>query len=177
METKKTEKANLEPKKRRFFFIGLTIALASTLAAFEWGTTYEHIPDYGGIEGAVTMEEDWSEVTWRKEAQKIKLKTQVKHNSNDIDVVPDERVSQLEGNEEPEFPIFDEIDNYGYGGEEKPVIEELPPVKWAEAMPSFQCSANSDDAVFKYLARNIRYPRMAKDNGIEGTVYIEFTIN
>lgn len=31
--------------------------------------------------------------------------------------------------------------------------------------------------VYKFLSRNIRYPHLAKDNGITGTVYVRFLID
>ncbi len=43
-----------------------------------------------------------------------------------------------------------------------------------EQMPQFP---GGDKAMFKYLSENIRYPRVAQENGIEGTVYIGFVVN
>ena len=42
-----------------------------------------------------------------------------------------------------------------------------------EQIPSFP---NGKAAMFKYLANNIKYPAIARENGIEGTVYVEFII-
>ena len=42
-----------------------------------------------------------------------------------------------------------------------------------EQIPSFP---NGEAAMFKYLANNIKYPAIARENGIEGTVYVEFII-
>ena len=42
-----------------------------------------------------------------------------------------------------------------------------------EQKPSF---IGGDAALFKYLADSIKYPAMARENGIEGTVYVEFII-
>ena len=36
---------------------------------------------------------------------------------------------------------------------------------------------DGEAALFKYLADNLKYPAMARENGIEGTVYIEFVID
>ena len=33
-----------------------------------------------------------------------------------------------------------------------------------------------ESALFKYLGNNIKYPAIARENGIEGTVYVEFVI-
>lgn len=33
-----------------------------------------------------------------------------------------------------------------------------------------------EQALFKYLAQNIKYPKNARENGISGTVYIQFVV-
>jgi TonB family protein len=43
-----------------------------------------------------------------------------------------------------------------------------------EQMPVFPGGL---EAMFKYLSTNIRYPAVARENGIEGTVYIGFVVN
>jgi len=42
-----------------------------------------------------------------------------------------------------------------------------------EEMPQFQ---GGEDDLLKYLADNVHYPKQAKDAGIEGTVYVTFTV-
>lgn len=46
----------------------------------------------------------------------------------------------------------------------------MPP----EGLPNF---FGGESALFRYLSENIKYPEIARENGIEGTVYIEFIIN
>ena len=46
----------------------------------------------------------------------------------------------------------------------------MPPKGW----PNF---FGGEDALLTYLSENIKYPEIARENGIEGTVYIEFIIN
>jgi TonB family protein len=43
-----------------------------------------------------------------------------------------------------------------------------------EGMPIF---ANGEKALFKYLKENLRYPKMARINGTEGTVYLHFWVD
>ena len=95
---------------------------------------------------------------------------------------------------DPEI-IFEE----GTGGdvdEIEPDVDEAPldilveePVRdFAEYMPSFgNCKANemskeeykqcSDGALLQYFAKNIRYPSVARENGIEGKVVLRFVID
>ncbi|PKP46324.1 MAG: energy transducer TonB [Bacteroidetes bacterium HGW-Bacteroidetes-12] len=43
-----------------------------------------------------------------------------------------------------------------------------------EQMPEFP---GGQEAMFKFLAKNIIYPKEAKEKGIEGKVYVNFTVN
>jgi len=43
-----------------------------------------------------------------------------------------------------------------------------------EEMPSY---SGGDEAREKFFTKNIKYPRLAKDNGIQGTVYVTFVVN
>lgn len=60
-------------------------------------------------------------------------------------------------------------------GDGNAVVEEAAPTIFTivEKMPSFP---GGDEELFKYLAKNIKYPPMEKDNGISGTVYLKFVI-
>ncbi|SDG80676.1 energy transducer TonB [Chitinophaga filiformis] len=48
------------------------------------------------------------------------------------------------------------------------------PFVTVEIMPSFP---GGEDALSRFLQRNIRYPHMAQENGIEGRVFVQFIID
>jgi len=57
------------------------------------------------------------------------------------------------------------------------VIEEVietPIFTVVEEMPSFP---GGDEARIKFLTENIKYPQMAKESGIQGTVYVTFVVD
>jgi TonB family protein len=66
--------------------------------------------------------------------------------------------------------------------EEKPVervIEEeetdhTPPFTVVEEMPSFP---GGEEARLKFLQDNINYPQIAKESGIQGTIYVSFIVD
>jgi periplasmic protein TonB len=51
-------------------------------------------------------------------------------------------------------------------------VIETPVFTVVEEMPSFP---GGDEARIKFLTENIKYPQMAKETGIQGTVYVTFT--
>ena len=61
------------------------------------------------------------------------------------------------------------------GGEQ--IIEEVietPIFTVVEEMPSFP---GGDEARIRFLTENIKYPQMAKESGIQGTVYVTFVVD
>jgi protein TonB len=60
-----------------------------------------------------------------------------------------------------------------------PVVEEVKEkpqeiFKVVEQMPAFE---GGNAALFKYLGENLKYPVMARENGVEGTVVVQFVVN
>jgi periplasmic protein TonB len=67
-------------------------------------------------------------------------------------------------------------ETFGGGGNEPDIIEkeiELPPILIAEQMPEF---IGGEEEMMKYLGSHIVYPETEKENGIAGTVYLQFVI-
>jgi protein TonB len=57
--------------------------------------------------------------------------------------------------------------------EPEPEPVEVPIFTVVEEMPSFP---GGEEALYKFLAKNTRYPDMAKDAGVQGIVYLTFVI-
>jgi TonB family protein len=81
-------------------------------------------------------------------------------------------------------PVFEEIigeERINTDGDAMMVMEEPMPAKeqgdqvlmFAEEMPEFP---GGTDSLRNYLNRMIRYPELAKEAGVQGTVYINFTV-
>jgi periplasmic protein TonB len=59
--------------------------------------------------------------------------------------------------------------------EDQQIVEEkVEPFLVVEQMPDFQ---GGESELYKYLEKNIKYPAMARESGITGTVYIRFVVN
>lgn len=66
----------------------------------------------------------------------------------------------------------------GFGGgnnvvEAPEVVDREKPVTFVQFMPEFP---GGEKALSNYLSRNIRYPSMASETGVEGTVFIKFVV-
>lgn len=72
----------------------------------------------------------------------------------------------------PDFGEIDVTDDYE-GFIETDDYYEKPPMLFVEEMPEFP---GGMDSLYAFLAREIQYPPIAKDNGITGTVLVEFVV-
>ncbi|TWV99754.1 energy transducer TonB [Chitinophaga pinensis] len=58
---------------------------------------------------------------------------------------------------------------------EAPKVEEKTTIfTFVEIMPSFP---GGEEALSKFLQKNLRYPRLAQETGIEGKVFVQFVVN
>ncbi len=72
----------------------------------------------------------------------------------------------------PDVGEIDVTDDYE-GFIEADAYYEKPPMLFVEEMPEFPGGSDSLNA---FLSREIQYPQVAKDNGITGTVLVEFVV-
>ena len=173
MEIKKSEKANLENKKLLFVEIGLVISLAITLFAFEWTST----------ETEVAVLEDTQEVVLEEEIIPITQEApppppsapKIPVLSDQIDIVDDEIEvdDDLFMNLEDDSSLGVEIMDY-VEVEEEVVEEEAIPFPLVEEKPSFQ--GGDANQFKKWVNSRLEYPEIAKENGVQGRVTLQFTV-
>ena len=53
-------------------------------------------------------------------------------------------------------------------------VEDNEPLIFVQQKPEFE---NGDKAMYEFLAQNIRYPTIARENGIQGIVFVGFVIS
>ena len=172
MEIKKTEKASLENKKLLFLEIGLVISLLITFIAFEWKQK----------EISVSSLEDDTKIEIEEEIIPITQETppppptevKIPVLSDQIDIVDDE--IELENNIinlEDDASLGVEIQDYVEVVEEV-VEEEAIPFQLVEEKPSFQ--GGDANQFSKWVNQRLVYPEVAKENGVQGCVTLQFTV-
>ena len=173
MEIKKSEKASLENKKLLFIEIGLVVSLAITLFAFEWTST----------ETETALLEDTTEILVEEEIISTQMDTpppppaapKIPILSDQIDIVDDE--IEIEDdmfmNLEDDASLGVEIMDY-VEVEEEVVEEEAIPFQLVEEKPSFQ--GGDANQFSKWVNSRLDYPEIAKENGVQGRVTLQFTV-
>ncbi|MDX9782392.1 MAG: energy transducer TonB [Bacteroidales bacterium] len=174
MEIKKTPKADLENKKILFRELGLIVSLALVLLAFEWKSYDKQISTLGDNNAAV-IEEEMIPITNEtppppQEAPKIPTISDV------IEIVDDDMKieNELIINTEDDKNLGVEIKDYVKGPVEEVIEEEEIPFTIVEEKPSFQ--GGDENTFTKWVASKLVYPEIAKENGVQGRVILQFLV-
>ena len=175
MEIKKSPKANLENKKFLFTEIGLIVALLMVLGAFEWSTTEGTDLASLGDETAVAVEEEQVPITQEEQLPPPEVPKEPVM-SDIIDIVDDD--IKVEDNfllsTEDDASLGVEIKDYVVVQDEEVVEEEEVPFAIVEQKPTFQ--GGDANTFTKWVFSKIVYPEIAKENGVQGRVTLQFTI-
>ena len=176
MEVKKSPKASLENKRFLFTEIGFVIALLAVLFAFDYSSKEKKVATLETETAAVEVE-DMIPITQEtppppEAAPKIPIL------SDQIDVVDDNikiddnMFQNLEDDANSGVEIMDYIES---APEEETIEEEAIPFQLVEEKPSF----NGGDAneFSKWVNSRLVYPEIAKENGVQGRVTLQFTVN
>lgn len=174
MEEKKSKKANLENKKLLFIEVGLCFSLFVTLAAFQWGTRDANV---SVLEEETQMIEEEEIIPITQETPPPPPETpKIPVLSDQIDIVEDDiKVDDNFMSLEDDANLGVEIMDYVEEVKEEVVEEEAIPFQLVEEKPSF----NGGDAneFSKWVNSKLQYPEIAKENGVQGRVTLQFTVN
>ena len=174
MEIKKTPKADLENRRTLYTEIGLVVALLVVWGAFSYSTKEKAVASLGEDTQVVEVE-DMVPITQETpppppEAPKIPVL------SDQIDIVEDDiKVEDNFMSLEDDVNLGVEIMDYVEEVKEEVVEEEAIPFQLVEEKPSF----NGGDAneFSKWVNSKLQYPEIAKENGVQGRVTLQFTVN
>jgi len=174
MEVKKSPKASLENKKLLFTEIGLVVALGVVYGGFEFSSRDKQ----------VAVLEDTTQVNIEEEMVAIQQETPppppeapaIPVLSDQIDIVDDniQIDDDMFMNLEDDDTAYEIVDYHEEEVVEEEVEEEAIPFQIVEQKPSFM--GGDQNAFSKWVAENIVYPEIAKENQISGKVITQFTV-
>lgn len=174
MEVKKSPKADLEGKKSTWMLIGYVLILAAVFVAFEWTERDKQVTTDTGVVEPI-FEEEMIPITEEEPEQKQappppeapKVEEVLQIADNDADVEETTIKSSEDDNTAVEIKYIEPVVE-----EEEPVEEEIFMV--VEQMPEFPGGMAE---LMKFLSKNIKYPTIAQENGIQGRVIVQFVVN
>ena len=170
METKKSPKASLENKRVLFAEVGMILALLAVLGAFSYSTREHSV-------ASLTPDLQVDDVV---EIVPITMETPPPPPSVSLPVLSDQiEIVEDEIQVEDFFSIEDtkvefEIRDYVEEVKEEEIVEETIDFVRVEEKPRFN---NGDANTFsRWVAEHLVYPEIAKENGVQGRVILQFTI-
>ncbi len=183
MEVKKSKKADLEGEKGTGLLIGYIVALSVMFACFEFTTrTYEET-DVVYATTSFVSEEEVIPITQPiftaappppADAPQVAEILDIVDNETEI---VEEKIETSESTDQaisgPTAPVSGPV----MAGPPAPVQEgsdEGQIFEVVEQNPSFP---GGEKALMDYLYKNLKYPAVAQDNGIQGRVLVQFVVN
>ena len=172
LREKKSPKANLENKKFTWLLMGFVIVLAFLFVAFEWSQRDLKIDMSEAIQDIVFEEE--IPLTQQEEKPTPPPPPQEPQKVEEVlnIVKNDAQVEETSLSSSEETGQIIEIKEVAPVIEEEEVVEEEI-FQVVEEMPE---PPGGMAGLMKYLARNIKYPAIAQENGIQGRVVVQFVV-
>lgn len=174
MEVKKSQKASLENKRLLFVEIGFVLALLAVLFAFEWSSKEK--ADSGLLaENKELIEEEIIPITQETPPPPPEM-AKIPILSDQIDIIDDDvKINDNIINLEDDANLGVDIQDYVEEVKEEVVEEETIPFQLVEEKPQFQGGDANDFT--KWVNQRLVYPDVAKENGVQGRVMLQFTVN
>jgi protein TonB len=168
MEIKKNPKANLEKFKLIFLTVSLILSIGALVSAFEWSSSSAS-NDFMLDENI--EEEEMMEITRQDLQEPEPEQPQEQQQQQTIEII--EIVDNTEDiTEDAEFDFeFDEDEEINFEDTEEEEDDQI--FVYVKNMPEFP---GGQLALRRYIAENIVYPAVARENGIAGTVYLRFEV-
>ena len=174
MEVKKSEKASLENKRLLFVEIGFVVALLAVLLAFEWSSK-EKADTSLLAENKELIEEEIIPITQETPPPPPEM-AKIPILSDQIDIIDDDvKINDNIINLEDDANLGVDIQDYVEEVHEEVVEEETIPFQLVEEKPKFQGGDANDFT--KWVNQRLVYPDVAKENGVQGRVMLQFTVN
>ncbi|MGP1420610.1 MAG: energy transducer TonB [Tannerella sp.] len=176
MEIKKSPKADLEGGKGLSILMGLVVGLAVLFVGFEWGTQEKTIQQDEGIADIIAEEE--IDITRQEDTppppppppsveQVAEVLNVVEDNvevadNNLLSSEDDQAQAQTQTYVPPAVKVEEEEES---SQQIFMVVEEMPEFPGGQA------------ALMSFIAKSIKYPVVAQENGIQGRVTCSFVVN
>lgn len=173
MEVKKSPKADLEGKFTTHLLAGAILALAVMFIAFEWSEREKRIAVDSGIT-EVVFEEEIIPITEQEqpkqappppEAPKVEEVLEIMDNDAKVEE------STIQASDDTQAAV--EV-KYTPVEVEEEEVEEQQIFQVVEEMPSFP---GGTAECMKFLSKNIKYPTISQENGVQGRVIVQFVVN
>ncbi len=167
MEVKKSPKADLERGKTLGILMGMVVGLAVLFVGFEWGTRDIEIVKSEGVADIIAEEE--IEITRPEDTPPPAAVEQLNIVDDDVEL---DQVDIISSEDDQSSAQVEAYVAPAVVEEEEESAQQIFTV--VETMPEFP---GGQGALLQFLAKSIKYPVIAQENGIQGRVTCSFVVN
>ena len=173
MEIKKSPKADLENKKTTNLLIGAILTLSVLFIGFEWSERDKQVATDTGLT-EIVFEEEIIPITEQEqpkqappppEAPKVEEVLEIMDNDSKVEE------STIQASDDTQAAV--EV-KYTPVEVEEEEVEEEQIFQIVEEAASFPGGIGE---CMKWLGKNIKYPTISQENGVQGRVIVQFVIN
>ena len=173
MEIKKSPKADLENKKTTNLLIGAILTLSVLFIGFEWSERDKQVATDTGLT-EIVFEEEIIPITEQEqpkqappppEAPKVEEVLEIMDNDSKVEE------STIQASDDTQAAV--EV-KYTPVEVEEEEVEEEQIFQIVEEPASFPGGIGE---CMKWLGKNIKYPTISQENGVQGRVIIQFVVN
>ena len=173
MEVKKSPQADLENKKTTNLLIGAILTLSVLFIGFEWSERDKKVAT-DTVLTEIVFEEEIIPITEQEqpkqappppEAPKVEEVLEIMDNDSQVEE------STIQASDDTQAAV--EV-KYTPVEVEEEEVEEQQIFQVVEEMPEFPGGMGE---CMKFLAKNIKYPTVAQENGVQGRVIVQFVVN
>jgi len=176
METKKSNRANLENKRSVFFQAGLLLALGVAFAAFEWQTAPRisdvawETPSYDGVTEWIVPQTTPPDLP-PPPPPGLTFELEIVGNDVYLGDIPDIVIDVERG-----FNILS-IDQFSSATIEIDTTERIIFDSFLVEESALFNGKPAEEAFRDYISQNLTYPQIAVENAISGRVFVQFVVN
>ena len=173
MEIKKSPKADLENRKTTNLLIGAILTLSVLFIGFEWSERDKQVTTDTGL-AEIVFEEEIIPITEQEqpkqappppEAPKVEEVLEIMDNDSEVEE------STIQASDDTQAAV--EV-KYTPVEVEEEEVEEQQIFQVVEEMPEFPGGMGE---CMKFLGKNIKYPTISQENGVQGRVIVQFVVN
>jgi protein TonB len=172
MIDKKSSKGDLEKRRNTFMLIGFVVVLGLIYVGFELFATNDTAKNLGlaDDELIIVMDDDViaTDPTPPPPPPPVQQQTEVM-----LQIVEDNIKVNADFDFSQDFSLDDVIEEYVPIDIVEEEVDNTPPLRFVEEMPE---PVGGMEAMYKFLNDNLKYPEVARNNGIQGQVFLEFVV-
>jgi protein TonB len=177
MITRKTPQADLENKRSTWRALGFIASLALILVALSW-TNYDVITRQAlNYEADLLDDEEIpvNVVTPPPPPPPPQQTTVIEIVDDEEEIEIELEIEDIELDEDTEIEIIEEDDDVG-DDDIFMIVENMPALAQCKTMRGDERHQCTQMEIIRYVSKNTKYPPIAKDAGIQGTVFVYFVV-